>query len=346
MDERPGRVSCPHCGKSYRWKPAFAGRKARCKRCGGVIRMPIEAPAGGDGTAIGGAIGDAPGGNEFELLEPGQTAATAPLPPGTLPGTPGTARCPSCGNAVKSGAVICINCGFHIREGKQLQTAVDLGEDDASENKKKTRKQKKAQRTAQPSGEQPLGQGKAIKERLADREDKVHASKVIDIYVPLAMIAIGIVITLVDFLFLINWSITTGGGPSAAVAAISIGAALILMAVFTVMNVIFMLVALFVSAKILGVGFGPLHIGLLKLTGLALGPGGIGMLVEDLLKPVLIGSNFVGSAVGGLIALILLAKLFDLDGSDAFWVLVIMWVLKVGALMAFFVLALMLIPML
>lgn len=167
MDERPGRVSCPHCGKSYRWKPAFAGRKARCKRCDGVIRMPVEAP---DGDIVA-ATEDANGDNEFELLEPGQTAATAPLAPGTLPGTPGTGRCPSCGNVVKSSAVICISCGYNIREGTQLQTTVDTVEDDAPDGKKGKKKKKKSRKQA--DGEQEA----QPKTRLTQQRDSGGRSK-------------------------------------------------------------------------------------------------------------------------------------------------------------------------
>ena len=40
----PANVQCA-CGKTYRWKPELAGRKARCKACGGVVAFPAAEPA-------------------------------------------------------------------------------------------------------------------------------------------------------------------------------------------------------------------------------------------------------------------------------------------------------------
>jgi hypothetical protein len=38
-----GHFSCASCGKSYRWKPELAGRKAKCK-CGAVLVCPQNEP--------------------------------------------------------------------------------------------------------------------------------------------------------------------------------------------------------------------------------------------------------------------------------------------------------------
>ena len=38
-----GQFSCDACGKSYRWKPELAGRKAKCK-CGAVMHCPATEP--------------------------------------------------------------------------------------------------------------------------------------------------------------------------------------------------------------------------------------------------------------------------------------------------------------
>lgn len=44
MAEASGQFSCSSCGKQYKWKPEFAGRKVKCK-CGFVMTAPAEAPA-------------------------------------------------------------------------------------------------------------------------------------------------------------------------------------------------------------------------------------------------------------------------------------------------------------
>lgn len=33
-------------------------------------------------------------------------------------------RCPSCGNALRPGAVICVNCGYNLKEGRKLTTEI------------------------------------------------------------------------------------------------------------------------------------------------------------------------------------------------------------------------------
>src|SRR5438034_383925 len=38
------KFSCKNCGKSYKWKPEFAGRKVKCK-CGYVMTAPAAPPA-------------------------------------------------------------------------------------------------------------------------------------------------------------------------------------------------------------------------------------------------------------------------------------------------------------
>ena len=38
-----GQFSCESCGKSYRWKPELAGRRAKCK-CGAVMLCPATEP--------------------------------------------------------------------------------------------------------------------------------------------------------------------------------------------------------------------------------------------------------------------------------------------------------------
>src|SRR4051812_48229862 len=38
-----GKFTCQSCGKSYRWKPEFAGKKVKCK-CGTVMTAPKSPP--------------------------------------------------------------------------------------------------------------------------------------------------------------------------------------------------------------------------------------------------------------------------------------------------------------
>jgi|SRR5581483_10185468 len=75
-----GQFSCDGCGKTYRWKPELAGRKARCK-CGSVMVCPKDEPGKEDDDGL------------FELApdvqeKPARPAAiVSPLQPPLAPAT-------------------------------------------------------------------------------------------------------------------------------------------------------------------------------------------------------------------------------------------------------------------
>lgn len=41
-EPNPQRVSCPACGKGYRWDPSIAGRSIACKKCGEAFTIPDQ----------------------------------------------------------------------------------------------------------------------------------------------------------------------------------------------------------------------------------------------------------------------------------------------------------------
>jgi hypothetical protein len=71
-----GTITCA-CGKEYRWKPEFAGKRAKCK-CGSVVAFPAEDPA----AAALPPVPDLPEGFEDSYA----TADDAPPPPPPIPG--------------------------------------------------------------------------------------------------------------------------------------------------------------------------------------------------------------------------------------------------------------------
>ena len=40
------RVTCPGCGKGYRWQPSLAGREVPCKQCGSAFIIPDQPGTG------------------------------------------------------------------------------------------------------------------------------------------------------------------------------------------------------------------------------------------------------------------------------------------------------------
>ncbi|MHC4201117.1 MAG: hypothetical protein ACYSU0_14085, partial [Planctomycetota bacterium] len=91
-DEKKIRLRCPACNVLVRGSASAAGVEKQCPKCGGTVRfeaMP-EAPAapeGGEPAAVGAAD-----------------------------------RCPKCSAPVAPDAVICVNCGNHLRFGIDVRT--------------------------------------------------------------------------------------------------------------------------------------------------------------------------------------------------------------------------------
>lgn len=116
MPDQPlQRVMCPACGVGYRWRAEHVGGTVACKQCGNDFIVPDQPgpglmiePAGDDGI--------------FELADtedeqPSSTAGGQAAGPGRA-GHAG--KCPSCNSALKAHAVLCMNCGFNLREGKKM----------------------------------------------------------------------------------------------------------------------------------------------------------------------------------------------------------------------------------
>lgn len=96
------QIKCPHCGKAYKWKPTIAGKRFRCRRCGEVLDVPDEKPTDQGDYQL--ATDKSP--EEEEVLAP-------------------EGKCPNCGNKLRTTAVVCINCGFNLKDGKRIETRVE-----------------------------------------------------------------------------------------------------------------------------------------------------------------------------------------------------------------------------
>ena len=280
-ENEAGGVRCPGCGRVYRWREELAGREARCRGCGGVVVMPADPPDAANDQA----------GQPTPLATPSD-------------------RCPSCGGQVKPGAVICVNCGYNMREGTRLQTAVGAPDAPPQEEPPDAPKAKQHESEGPP-------EPKSIKERLADRDDEVQPSTFIDVYLPLILLGLGFVVAVVK-------QIHFGDGDP-----LSLAAACILVAVGIAITVPLLLLGLYVAAWILDVSYGPLGIGLLKLTAIAVGPDAIGDIAGAAIGGV--GGMFIGFFVAIAAYWALIAKLFDLDAMEAIETIILLWVVQLIA---------------
>ena len=101
------RVTCPGCGKGYRWQDRLVGRIVPCKQCDTQFTVP-QTP--GVGLTLEPTNDD----GMYELdLASHEEARQVAVPPVA-------GKCPNCNSPVKDHAVICINCGFNMQLGMQM----------------------------------------------------------------------------------------------------------------------------------------------------------------------------------------------------------------------------------
>ncbi|MEZ6193455.1 MAG: hypothetical protein R3C45_19465 [Phycisphaerales bacterium] len=302
---------CPHCNKRFQWTTRIADRKAQCPSCSKRIRIPTVP------GRVAEAIDPLPENHkpqpqpqedtyDLDLTGLDETVAEPPPTPAQQAAAQ-TGRCPACNQSINPGAVICIKCGYNLRKGKRMQTTVAEGD------------------AAAPAGALPasiagnplaaVGGPSAVSSALADREDEAQASIFIDLWLPLGLIVLGLVVRFVEQMYF------TGDATAGAVrAAIYVG-------VDVALTIPMLLAAMIIAVKLLDVAFGPLGQALFKLAAVVLGPAAIGAIITHLLGGDLMGV-FVGGFASFCIYWALISILFDLDGMEALNLIVIITVLK------------------
>ncbi|MCY2951260.1 MAG: hypothetical protein NTU53_04690 [Planctomycetota bacterium] len=106
------KFACSGCGKTYTWKPQFAGRKLKCS-CGQLMQAPesLDAPAPEPEPQLDNLYDVGP--------EP-----TKPKPKRAAPPSDGP-PCPACNQPLSApDAVLCIHCGHNLKSGRKLATRV------------------------------------------------------------------------------------------------------------------------------------------------------------------------------------------------------------------------------
>lgn len=122
------KVVCPSCGKKYKWDDRFAGRKIKCA-CGEVFRMEAgaaatpPAPKPKSPPPPPAPKPPAPESGPLELAD-----EPPPPPPPTAGKTP--SQCPKCQSDLAPGAVLCVECGYHLKTGHSLRTSTAADIDD------------------------------------------------------------------------------------------------------------------------------------------------------------------------------------------------------------------------
>ena len=90
------KFSCPHCQQHIQAEPGYAGYQINCPNCQGSLVVPGAPPP--------------------PPTPPPQPRAAISV---SAPASSSAAGCPSCGNALARGAVLCTNCGYNLSTGKR-----------------------------------------------------------------------------------------------------------------------------------------------------------------------------------------------------------------------------------
>lgn len=290
-------VTCPECDKRYRWKAELAGKKVRCA-CGAVMVMPDSDP-----TTEPVPQEDHSEDMGYELNLP-TDAPEMGSPSGNTTVRLG-GKCPMCNLPMSDGAVLCLNCGFDIRENTvrkpQVQEPIEAGD-------------------APPPTD---AEAKRAKRDAEMEADVLRQANWIDVRLPVLLLLAGVLftggVTVYELGFTVSAAIRTG----------------VSLAIQTVVMVPLLLLCVWIVAQLLDVGFGPLQIAILKLSAIAIGALSFADMVAALVSPFVFGiaALFVYPLIYFLIVGSCLSKLFDLDFFETAILCVVMTLLRLFTIM-------------
>ena len=366
-------VTCPACGKAYRWTERLAGRKVKCKGCESVFRMLASAS---DGTELVRAASDraadepapppsppantpqpsqgpADGGSyELELDEPASDSPPAPGAPPVDDGQP-TMQCPSCNATIKASAVICIQCGFNLKKGKRLQTQVKAAAatQTPAEAAPKDAPQAPAKAatpvvggTALKANLERAAAKRALDNEMAQDTEREHYRK--DRTIPLILIGVGAFLIFFNALVLVPQVQNPFGSTTVISLIVLIIVALVWAVVKLIVQLPLLLFGLFFMARLFGSSYGTLSVAMLKLLALATFLNGIDFCVNSGLDILTggwggIGVMMVRFSIAFGVFWALCSSLFEMELVETFVLFCIMIIVPfmVMALIGFVILS-------
>jgi hypothetical protein len=289
------KFGCKQCGKTYKWKPEFAGKKVKCK-CGYVMTAPAKVE-----TAA--AAADEPDLDAlYDLADAGQAAAAA---------APAMVRCPACTGEMEPGTQVCPSCGFNLKTGKRAKAAAVASGAGGGSGRRASAGGGGASVAAIPSG----GGGAAVatapgssvaafqafgKPRRGLQKDDAPNSAIVEWYIPIGLIAAGLVLSLLQAM---KFNTMVFALPDALMFA---GAKLVI-------SLVLLAVGCYLCVMWGEVSFGSPGPAALKIAGLALAPSALAFIVSFLIHDLW---GFVGFFMAFGIYFTLCNYLFEWDMSE------------------------------
>lgn len=304
------RVTCPSCGKGYRWQSKLIGRRVTCKQCGDEFEVPI---APGAGLAIRPEPEPAADDGTYELDLDAAEKPAAQTNKTTAASNGG--KCPQCNSPVREGAVLCMNCGYNLKEGKKIQTAVTAT-------------------PAQPTDDAQAGTLTRRMQRDMETAADTHRQYIFEEYkLPIILLCIGFVFVLINAFGLTpalnDMYNKQGYGFMLSNTEAMIGY-IIAFALTLVMMLPLMIGGIFGMAALFGSAFGNLFTAMLKLLALTVFVVGLDHMVDLLMDLATGGFGFIGWGVRLSVVLAafypICTKLFDME-SHEIWVMFLLYVI-------------------
>ena len=306
------KFNCGACGKEYRWKPELAGKKAKCK-CGGVIAVPAAAPAQPAAASAKPATKPAarpapkPAAEQdvdFDgLYALAQEETKATSRPQAADESASGYRCPSCSAGIPPGTAVCPNCRLDMRTGTRMAAPAGVGLSAGAGVGMLAAAG--AYAGATPTARAavlPYGGGRATGGHV-DEEVLYEGGKFRSLYLPIGLIVLGILFYFGQLAFS-NDKLSTG---------VMIG----LVGARVVMDSILIFISMLIAVRGFDMGFGAFGPGILKILAVALGPGALGQMVEEMMGGEL-GAMIVGGFLTIFLYFTLIKVLFNLDLGETF----------------------------
>ena len=112
------KARCGNCNTGFTAKDSLAGRQVKCPKCKQQMQIPSRAVT----TQTARTVTTATAAAHNPLLDLLDEAGVESMPRGPV--------CENCGSEVANNAIICVQCGFNMATGQQMETAVFDDQDD------------------------------------------------------------------------------------------------------------------------------------------------------------------------------------------------------------------------
>ena len=289
-----GTFSCAACNRQYPWKPAYAGRKVKCK-CGQVLTAPAQPPQPAEEDPLA---------NLYDLAEQEQQAARTGATVET------GLRCPACQSDMLPGETVCPSCMFNLKTGlkeraQRATTATAGGSAGA----------------ASPMlgyagmSRRPAAQVKA------DNANALGGSEMKELYIPAALVLVGFAVTLLQY-----------GYAGGAWRGVTYALPAVALSVF--FNVVLTFIGCMIVARLIDLGFGAPGPAVLKLVAICLLAPAIAAVVASVVgSDSAVVRMMVPAIVLFPISAFLFVYLFDLALDEALYTSVVIYLVSQWAVM-------------